>query len=454
MKKWTNTIAGQFIIVIVGAVFVSQFAVFTLFLLKASERIDDFEDVNVKRMISNTYLAVKSTAAPERQRILDLAYSPEVVFGLAEKPFGKTKLSAAEILNQFGNTIDDTTVYLQDIKPTVSTIWSFWFSEDFSKCFTGWEQLAKDTRCPHRTLSFQVDENQWLVAKIEPAPSALGLLTPLLFSSAITLVGITLVVFLAVKRITAPLRNLAEIASKFGRGEAIQKLDIKSPYELASTAHAFNIMQERLTQFVQDRTKMLAAVSHDLRTPITALRLRAEFVDNDETKFKMIESLDEMQNMVETCLEFAKQEIMEERIADIDLVDLLAKLSSESSKVDFTTSIPKLIYRCQAINLRRAIRNLIDNSTKYGENPELKLGRSAKKVEISLRDYGPGVPEEKLDEIFAPFVRLDTARSTKYGSVGLGLAISKTIVQKHGGTIFARNANPGLEMIVNLPVTP
>ena len=131
MKKWTNTIAGQFIIVIVGAVFVSQFAVFTLFLLKASERIDDFEDVNVKRMISNTYLAVKSTAAPERERILDLAYSPEVVFGLAEKPFGKTKLSAAEILNQFGNTIDDTTVYLQDIKPTVSTIWSFGSQKTF-----------------------------------------------------------------------------------------------------------------------------------------------------------------------------------------------------------------------------------------------------------------------------------------------------------------------------------
>ncbi len=197
---------------------------------------------------------------------------------------------------------------------------------------------------------------------------------------------------------------------------------------------------------------MLAAISHDLRTPITSLRLRTEFIEDKELQAKMVNTLEDMQTMVEACLAFSQQDVLEEETETIDIVETLKDLAEDSSHITFSSTIPSYEYPCRSVSLKRAIRNLLENAVKYGSKAHMSFEKPDNKILITIQDQGPGIPEEKQEEVFEPFIRLDKARNTESGSVGLGLSIARTIIHKHGGTITAQNTFPGLEMTVTLPI--
>ena len=280
-------------------------------------------------------------------------------------------------------------------------------------------------------------------------------LTPIMLPMGILAVMIILIVWFSINRLTKPLRTLATAANDLGRGVDVEPLPEAGPEEVRAATRSFNEMQERLTRFVSDRTRMLAAISHDLRTPITSLRIRAEFIEDDEDRERMIATLDEMRAMVEETLSFTRDDSQKEEVRKVDLGGLIESLADDlqdqGQKVEVDDHA-RVVLECRPTALKRAFQNLICNAVRYGEEARVRVTTHDAFVEVVVQDKGPGIPEEKLQEVFEPFVRLEESRNEETGGIGLGLAITRSIIHGQGGTIDLENApEGGLKAIVRLP---
>jgi signal transduction histidine kinase len=304
--------------------------------------------------------------------------------------------------------------------------------------------------------SVHLADGHWLNAATFRYTRPPGWLEAALASLAATLIATAIAGVVLSRRIARPLRSLATAAEQLGRGECTPALEhTRGPDEVRRAALAFNRMGERLRRFVQDRTRMLAAISHDLRTPITSLRLRAELIEDVETRTKMLETLEELAAMAEATLAFAREEAGEET----RLVDLSSLVESVCEDIAELVDAPvlfrqaeKLPYACRSTSLRRAVRNLVENAVAYGGGAHIALEWDRQDIKIIVEDDGPGVPAGDLDRIFEPFVRLETSRNRRTGGVGLGLSIARTIVRAHGGDILLANRQQGgLQATIVLP---
>ncbi len=317
-----------------------------------------------------------------------------------------------------------------------------------------------DARPPRRRprwlgVSVRLESGQWLNAATgRPQVPPLGgvVLAALLLSA----VAVTAVAALAARRLARPLRRLADAADRLGRGEPVEALPEDGPEETRRTVRAFNQMRERLDRFVRDRTTMLAAVAHDLRTPITTLRLRAEFVDDENTRTRMIGTLDEMQAMAEAGLAFAQGDATGEPTRATDLVALVESVVEDLAAQGLDASVEdaadRIVLPCRPMALRRALSNLVENAARYGGAAQVRVARCNADVRIDVEDRGPGIIEAELERVFEPFVRLESSRSRDTGGAGLGLAIARSTVRAHGGDIRLQNrAGGGLRATVVLP---
>jgi signal transduction histidine kinase len=213
-------------------------------------------------------------------------------------------------------------------------------------------------------------------------------------------------------------------------------------------------MQARLRRFVDDRTRMLAAIGHDLRTPLTTLRLRAEFVPDDEVRERMLNTISEMETMSEATLAFARGESTNEETRLVELSSLVESLCDDLAELGADVRFiegAKINYCCRADALRRAVRNLIENALRYGTRARVSVARRGDAIALSVEDDGPGIPPEFSEQVFAPFFRLESSRNRQTGGVGLGLSIARTIIRHHGGDIVLGNASPGLRAVIELP---
>jgi hypothetical protein len=267
-------------------------------------------------------------------------------------------------------------------------------------------------------------------------------------------VAVALVAWWTARRVVGPMRALAVGADRLGRGLDTDPLLIRGPSEVRETTQAFNRMKDRLTRFVNERTQMLAALSHDLRSPLTAMRLRIEMLDETEDSIRLKALVEEMEAMVEATLEFARGVARAEPPAEVDLAALLGNLVGDvgADRASLAPSEPLFaIIRPQALN--RALRNLIDNAVRYGGAANVTLTQEPMTAVISIADKGPGLPDDQLEAVFEPFVRFEPSRSRDTGGVGLGLAITRTIIQAHGGSVILSNLpEGGLEAVVRLPI--
>ena len=318
-----------------------------------------------------------------------------------------------------------------------------------------WRRFRDPILAQDMKIAVPLDSGKWLIAKSEvPAPPAKWG-RPFLISLLVTALLIIAVVVLIVRKLTAPLRELESASRKLGRGEAIAPLKENGPTEIRGTISAFNAMQERLLRFVQDRTRMLAAVSHDLRTPITTLRLRTEFIDDDEMREKLQETLEEMQAMTDAVLAFAREDASKEDTRDVNLAALMSSMAEDYQELGKNVAFEgpdNLTFSCRQVSLKRALRNLTENALRYAGNASLKLEATPRHIEIKVCDDGPGIPAEKLEEVFAPFFRVEGSRNLETGGVGLGLSITRTIIRSHGGDVTLRNRKEGgLEAAITLP---
>ncbi|VUX45861.1 conserved hypothetical protein [Candidatus Defluviicoccus seviourii] len=275
----------------------------------------------------------------------------------------------------------------------------------------------------------------------------------------IVIAGTTLVLLVAlwaVRRATRPLAAFAQAAERLGLDITAERVAEAGPLEVRSAAAALNRMQERLRRFVDDRTQMLAAISHDLRTPITRLRLRAELIEDAELERKTLADLDEMQAMLEEALAFARHEDAAEKPLRFDLAVLLQTACEEWEDMGAAATYegpPHLVFLGRPGSLKRAFTNLISNAVRYGGNATVGLAVATKAIVASVSDTGPGIPDAELERVFQPFYRLETSRSRETGGVGLGLAVVRSVVALHGGSVRLENRpEGGLRAIVTLPV--
>lgn len=306
-------------------------------------------------------------------------------------------------------------------------------------------------------IGVQLNDQRWFVGQMA-APD----LSPLVARHTLTFVVVAcilvlLVVFWQLRKITRPLSRLAAAANDLGRGKEVAPLQEEGPDDVRETLTAFNRMNDRLQRFVSDRTRMLAALSHDLRTPMTSMRLRLELMPPGEQRDKLLSSLDEMQQMSEASLDFVRQSGDVEPTRAVDVTALLDSLCEDLCDLGMAVSFveaDKQVLDVRPVSLKRALRNIIENAVKYGGQAEVSVQPRDNNLVVTVRDTGPGIPADMLISVFEPFVRVEASRSRNTGGMGLGLSIARQVIASHGGDILLHNpatGEKGLTVEIILP---
>ncbi|MCO8165942.1 ATP-binding protein [Pseudomonas sp. 21LCFQ010] len=294
-------------------------------------------------------------------------------------------------------------------------------------------------------LKFSAVRRDW---GLEGLPRNLIIITLFILSTMI-------VALIATRHLASPLERFAHGARRFGTDFRAPPIEVEGPQEIRQAIIAFNAMQAQLQHFINDRTQMLAAISHDLRTPLTRMRLRGEFIEDPDQQAKLFRDVDEMQTMVNSALEFFRDDARLEAATAFDLAELLHTVVDDykDAGIDVALSGPsRVVFTGRPVGIKRMLTNLLDNAIKYGKMPAIELETGVQVVQIRVLDNGPGIAVEYQQEVFKPFFRIESSRNKNSGGVGLGLPTARATALEHGGTLTLNNRNGGgLEVRVILP---
>ena len=454
-RLWPKRLAGQMIALLLLALVLAQLVTLMIFAderrfaIRAADRSQLLgRAVSVVRLLENSPTTL-------HEQILETASDPKMRYWLSQASAVDTddddrhrdrfvSRRLAELLDE--RTRREVRVEFDDDD---DHRWQSWWRDD-------------DRRRGHRRhwplsvlISMQLKDGRWLNLESGLSPPNFGWKLPALTWLGLMAVALSSVVIFMIRRITRPMAALADAAERAGRGEAIDPLPEVGPLDVRQTSAAFNDMHGRLQRFVQGRTRMLGAMSHDLRTPITTLRLRAEFIEDDEIRNKILETLEDMQRMTEATLAFVREEAAVEPTRLVDLTALIESIVSDLTDLgNDATFAPteRVVYACRPTGIKRALSNLIENAIRYGEIASVELSERDGLTIITIDDQGPGIPKDQIERMFEPFVRLDESRNEETGGIGLGLAIARSIIHSHGGDIdLANRREGGLRATVSLP---
>ena len=300
---------------------------------------------------------------------------------------------------------------------------------------------------PERPIQALISlDDQLLDVRMQKAsPDASFLTFPFVGAFLFLCVAVAAMSAWAVWRVIRPLRRLSAKVQVFGQNISITPIDEEGPLEIRRAARTFNLMQERITRSINDRTRMLAAISHDLRTPLTRMRLQLETDSEGGARDKLLRDILIMQSMVSSSLAFLSGSFDQEDREWLDLGALLSTLSDEYEERGIPVSYqgPEQIrFRCRPNAIMRAFANLVENGIRFGEAVLIAASVDETTIVIDVADNGPGIPRDRLHDVVEPFVRLDPSRFDIQGSVGLGLSIVKEIVEEHGGALELINGQP------------
>ncbi|MBD8640723.1 MULTISPECIES: sensor histidine kinase [unclassified Sphingomonas] len=281
------------------------------------------------------------------------------------------------------------------------------------------------------------------------------LLFALLSQTAILYVIVLLPVLWIVRRMSRPLRDLRAAAEAFRPGEPGIALSVRGPDDVAALVAAFNALRLRVTAMLDEKDRMLGAIGHDLRTPLAALRVRIESVEDDTDRTRMADTIAEMNRTLDDILSLARLGRPSEPPTDVDLAALVDAVVEDFRDIgDNVTFVEagRLRMHLRPSLIRRAVRNLIENAVKYGVSAEVRVEADARRVAIIVADQGPGIPEDRMGDVFDAFTRLETSRNRETGGIGLGLALARAIIREAGGEIrLVNRTGGGLDAIIELP---
>ena len=264
---------------------------------------------------------------------------------------------------------------------------------------------------------------------------------------------VVLISLIFLKNQTRPITNLAKVAEKFGKGEEIDEFKPSGASEIRRAGYEFDKMRKRILRHLNQRSEMLSGISHDLRTPLTRMKLQIAFIKDKELANKLTEDINEMEKMLNEYLQFTSSSYLEKN-EQFNLSDLIKETIKKYNNTNIISNLPSDIYLNGRKNLiRRCINNLIDNGIKYGDKVNVELIKSSNNLFIKIEDNGPGIPEKEFDNVFKPFYKIDKGRADSKSSVGLGLSIASDIIRSHGGNIkLEKSSMNGLGVKIFLPV--
>lgn len=315
--------------------------------------------------------------------------------------------------------------------------------------------LEKKAELDHILISIELEPMVWFNASLPITP--VETLTPKILLSTLSLILITLLsVTWFMRRITRPLSDFAYASEQFGRGNEPLQLDENGPNDIRSAATAFNRMQRRLSRLLETQRIMLRAVGHDLKTPLTSLRIRAERIADQHQRDKFIATIDEMTLMTQDILDWAKNASGLEETAAVDMKALLTSIADDFSDQGSKVTIDEMdnvVLRIRRIGLKRSITNIVSNAVKYAGDAHISIEQGTTEFEIHVDDSGKGIPVDKFSEARKPFTRLESSRNKKTGGSGLGLSIAESIIQSDGGKLIFKHLEPtGFRVTIALPI--
>ncbi len=314
----------------------------------------------------------------------------------------------------------------------------FWFDT------TGYKELI-DIR-----IKYQDGYFKFLIPKDRVTSSSARIFALWITVPALIMVLISLI-FL--KNQTRPITNLARAAEKFGRGEEIEEFKPSGAAEIRQAGYEFDKMRKRIIRHLNQRSEMLSGISHDLRTPLTRMKLQIAFIKEKELANKLSEDINEMEKMLNEYLQFTSSAYLE-KDEMFDLSELIQEIIKKYNNDNISVKIPSRIHINGRKNLiKRCINNLIDNAIKYGDKVVVELNKNNNNLFLKVEDNGPGIPEKEYDNVFKPFYKIDKGRADSKSSVGLGLSIASDIIRSHGGNIkLEKSSLKGLGVKIFLPV--
>ena len=308
---------------------------------------------------------------------------------------------------------------------------------------------------PGYTLAVELPDASWVAVHADHRFWGLDARVQAVVWLTVLALVTVIISLLAARQLVKPIRDFTDAILLFGTNPRAAPMEESGPSEFRAVIGAFNVMQDRIQKLMSYRTAMLAAISHDLRTPLTRIRLRGEFIHDPAQQEKLFRDVDELQEMIDGALAFFRGDAQEEKLTPLDLPSIIQTLIDDfaDQEIVIPYSGPARLHLLgRPAALKRAIGNVIENAVKYAAPPEIGIEADEKQVTISIRDTGPGIPEDSLELVFNPFFRLETSRNRATGGVGLGLTAAQSIVREHGGNVtLANRPDGGLDVRIILP---
>ncbi len=447
MKRlWPRSLFGRLVLVLVIGLIVAQIAATFLSLHERDQALVTFSDQQFVQRDVDTVRLMESLPVADRDQVVRILTGPRLTVTLTPQgddppgalpPDGDAADFQAKLRQQLpGHSVRGYMLHVP--VPRASRTAPF--------------------EVGYRTRSItlvQLADGNWLRMEYLRPLQLAGWPYPLLVDIAVLLIAIILLSLIAVRWLTRPLSSLSHAASELGRDIRRPPLPETGPTEVRHAARAFNDMQTKLVRYIEDRTRLLTAISHDLKTPITRLRLRAELLEDEKLKAKFIHDLHDMEHMTNATLDFLRGLEASETPQPMDLMALLESVQSDTEDMGQSVTLSGTVRgaftgRPQA--LKRCLENLVSNAVRYGQRADVSVEDDGNSVTIRVCDTGPGIPEDQLEKVFEPYYRLDDSRSREHGGNGLGLGIARNIAVLHGGSLRLHNhPEGGLEAVLTLP---
>jgi hypothetical protein len=443
-RIWPASLAARTALVLLGGLLLSQIGGLMLHALDRAEMLHSAQEHEMARRLMTTYRSLVLARPEQRANLIDEARVPgDIALSLSELAPVFSLPPASPVLQRHMQSHTQIIPLPQSLRPRQMLVHG---SDDHARVAVG----------------LQLPEGQWLVAELSLRPVWPWHSNAFLATFGIMSAVAALLTLWAVRRMVEPVATLAGAAEALGRDVNAPPLPETGPAELATAAAAFNTMAARIRRFVDDRTFLLTAIGHDLRTPITRLRLRAEFMEDDDQRARMLSDLDELETMVSATLAFGRDATSSEPAVPVDLAALVNTVLTEAG--DARPDLPaaavgyagpdRFTITARPVALKRALTNLVTNALNYGGTAKVSLTPPQDgQVVLHVDDDGPGIPPEDLERVFLPFQRLEPSRNRETGGMGLGLPITRNIARAHGGDATLQNRpRGGLRATLILPV--
>ena len=464
MRLLPKSLFGRLVLVLFGGLLVAQLLSAYINFAERDRMLIRATGLQSGQRIAEVVKLLDSLGPQERQRIVTVLNIPPQVVSLEKAPIEPSDVvTSAPQLSMFSTVLRTALGDGREIRVAMREV------NDMQR--PGFIPENREAMMDHQFPQFfmrrlmmggvffltqvQLSDGTWISFDTHLPKESASLPGRLLLTLTVLLLAVLGISVMAVRWVTRPLHILASAADELGRDINRPPLPETGPVEVRRAAHAFNSMQAKLVRFVQDRTRILTAMSHDLKTPITRMRLRADLLEDDDLRGRFEKDLREMELMVTHTLDFIRGLGDGEVAHPVDVMALLESLQADNEEMGRQVIIEGMVqnhYVGVAPLLKRCLSNLIDNAVLYGKSATVIVEDGSDALRIRVRDEGPGIPDAELEKAFEPFYRLESSRNRETGGTGLGLAIARNIAQTHGGDIELHNRpKAGLEAVLTLP---